>query len=320
MADKITWADKESLVTDPTIAEKNKVTDDNMNEIKSVTNTNADQLDETIVYDENNITTNTKALIKQGNYRYINSEIAIGSNNDSNRPVWFKQGINIFNSPLELGGFNPDGSKASANNMYRNTYKVPVKPNTTYTSSINGVAQQYVMYYYDINGNFLSNADNRTGTFTTPDNCYSLNFRCFVADFTSDYANLKIQFQEGSIATAYETYVTPEIIAGNYSYIKPTKINLAPYRTSAVNVVTRAYAHKIGNMYVLNIAVSTTSTSTGTKLFENLPFKPSETTELNCVNNNNNTTRCLIDANGDISINATQSTAYYINGIIVVYD
>lgn len=75
MADKITWADKESLVTDPTIAEINKVTDDNMNEIKSVTNTNADQLDETIVYDENNITTNTKALIKQGNYRYINSEI-----------------------------------------------------------------------------------------------------------------------------------------------------------------------------------------------------------------------------------------------------
>lgn len=75
MADKITWADKESLVTDPTIAEKNKVTDNNMNEIKSVTNKNADQLDETIVYDENDITTNTKALIKQGNYKYINSEI-----------------------------------------------------------------------------------------------------------------------------------------------------------------------------------------------------------------------------------------------------
>ena len=79
MADKITWADKESLVTDPTIAEINKVTDDNMNEIKSVTNTNADELAEKIVYDEDDITENTGLIIEEvpegSNIPYINSEI-----------------------------------------------------------------------------------------------------------------------------------------------------------------------------------------------------------------------------------------------------
>lgn len=41
---KIEYANKEALVDDPSIAEKNKVTDDNMNEIKSVVNNNADEL------------------------------------------------------------------------------------------------------------------------------------------------------------------------------------------------------------------------------------------------------------------------------------
>jgi hypothetical protein len=71
MADKITWADKESLVTDPTILEKNKVTDSNMNEIKSVVNDNADNLDELIVEGEENITENTRAVIKQGVIRHF---------------------------------------------------------------------------------------------------------------------------------------------------------------------------------------------------------------------------------------------------------
>ena len=54
---------------------------------------------------EEDITRQTKALIKQGNYRYINSEIAIGSSNDSNRPVWFKKGKNLYNISLQKPGY-----------------------------------------------------------------------------------------------------------------------------------------------------------------------------------------------------------------------
>ena len=39
---KIEYQNKEALIDDPTILEKNKVTADNMNELKSVINNNAD--------------------------------------------------------------------------------------------------------------------------------------------------------------------------------------------------------------------------------------------------------------------------------------
>lgn len=71
---KITWADKESLVTDPTIAEKNKVTDSNMNEIKSVVNENADQV---ILSDTEPTSNDNEIWIEpNGTLPYVNSEIA----------------------------------------------------------------------------------------------------------------------------------------------------------------------------------------------------------------------------------------------------
>lgn len=39
---KIEYQNKESIVDDPSVAEKNKVTADNMNELKAVINNNAD--------------------------------------------------------------------------------------------------------------------------------------------------------------------------------------------------------------------------------------------------------------------------------------
>jgi hypothetical protein len=47
MATQITYADKETLNAQPSIAEKNKCTSGNMNEIKSVVNGNATELDTT---------------------------------------------------------------------------------------------------------------------------------------------------------------------------------------------------------------------------------------------------------------------------------
>lgn len=135
MADKITWNDKVSLVTDPTIAEINKVTDDNMNEIKSVTNINADQLDETIVYDENDITTNTKALIKQGNYKYINSEIANEYGTATN--IGYSQ--EYINGKLDENNFQP----------YRSWTR-----NTTYISAIGYMDCYKNNRLCSLNGNF----------------------------------------------------------------------------------------------------------------------------------------------------------------------
>ncbi len=133
-------------------------------------------------------------------------------------------GKNLFDGLLELGNYsNSTGLKFDADNLYRNTNPIPVKPNTTYTFSINGVSQKYCTYYYGNNGTFITcDTSLTTGTFTTPANCYYVNFRCFGRDFTSDFANLKIQLELGDTATAYEPY--RKLIKEENGYVKENAI------------------------------------------------------------------------------------------------
>ena len=115
---------------------------------------------------------------------------------------------NLFDGELEQGSYdNGTGAKQTNNNLYRNSTYLAVQPNTTYTLSINGVSQKYVLLYYKSDKTFISvNTGLTTGTFTTPNNCYYINFRCFAADYTSDYANLKVQLEKGSKANSYSPY------------------------------------------------------------------------------------------------------------------
>lgn len=116
-------------------------------------------------------------------------------------------GKNLFDGQLELGGYGSTGAKVEANANYRNANTILVEPSTTYTFSINGASQKYVILFYDINGNFISqNTSLTTGTFTTLNNAYFINFRTFNADFVSDFFNLKVQLEKGSSATTYELY------------------------------------------------------------------------------------------------------------------
>lgn len=131
---------------------------------------------------------------------------------------------NIFDGVLEEGSYDAYGNKMVASNYYRNVNPVLVKPNTAYTMSIDGVAQQYVMFFYDASKNFIKFQDNRTGTFTTPSNCYYVNFRCYQADFISNFRSLKVQIEKGE-ATNYvphkefsnkQIYSTSEQVVGTW--------------------------------------------------------------------------------------------------------
>lgn len=141
--------------------------------------------------------------------------IGIGTSVNSANRVNVLHSKNLFDGILEQGGYGTSGEKISNNDNYRNANKIPVKPNTTYTTSINGVAQQYVMCYYNSDETFIEAGDNRTGTFKTPNNCYFISFRCYIADYTSDYANLKVMVNEGSEALPYEPYISPSIVVDN---------------------------------------------------------------------------------------------------------
>ena len=155
---------------------------------------------------------------------------------DTSQRVWFKQSKNLFSSTLELGTYSNEGVKSTSTTNYRNATPIQVQPNTTYTFSINGVSQKYGIYYYNNTNTFINSEGLTTGTFTTPANCYYINFRCFNADFTSDYANLKIQLEQGSTATSYVDYITPQIIVNNREIY--TKDNQEIYSTNEIKIGT----------------------------------------------------------------------------------
>lgn len=111
---------------------------------------------------------------------------------------------NKFDGELELGQYDSNtGQKLSNNNLYRNKNIIKVKPLTTYTFSINGVSQAYVLLEYKSNKEYIGQTVLDSGTFTTNSNTGFINFRCKSNDFTSDYANLKVQLEEGLTATEY---------------------------------------------------------------------------------------------------------------------
>jgi len=314
MADKITYNDKVSLVTDPTIAEINKVTDDNMNEIKSSVNANADQLDETIVIGDSNITNNTKAVINEVDYiSYINSEIAIGATNPNNTPTWFKMGKNLFSSKLELGTFTNEGVKSNSTTNYRNATPIQVQPNTTYTISINGVSQKYAVYYYDSSLSFINSEGLTTGTFTTLENCYYINFRCFNADFTSDYANLKLQIEEGSTATTYEAYINPSIIIDEREIYQKQEMTYGQgtINSNYIGSAERNYYYKNGNLVCF--ACSCTANATWTGQAEIISGLPKPIKNFNFIGFNSNQ---ALPVRFELTTNGVLRKYYSMNGVV----
>lgn len=259
MADKITWADKESLVTDPTIAEKNKVTDGNMNEIKSVTNTNADELTEKIVYDESDITENTGVLIEEvpegSNIPYINSEVAIGSSNEDNRPVWFKQGKNLLNKNDTIGQagnyLDNTGEVQSGTDNLRISNYIGIdalKGNITCSGMINAMSTPAICFY-DINKTFISGESYGgvdTKTIAIPTNAFY-----FRTSFRT--TNTETQIEYGTTATTYEDYIAPSIIADNTEFYTKPEFKTGAVTWNTTNVTgdsSKNTWYKIGNIVI----------------------------------------------------------------------
>jgi hypothetical protein len=88
---KITWTNKTTLNPQPSIARENKCTDADLNEIKSVVNTNDDN-----VGDLTNLDTTDKSSIVNatnelyGNYEYSTSETDTGKKWIDSKPIYRK--------------------------------------------------------------------------------------------------------------------------------------------------------------------------------------------------------------------------------------
>lgn len=85
---------------------------------------------------------------------------------------------NLFDGEYETGGYDiSTGEKVINTSQYRNINFIEVKPNTTYVFSINGttIIETPRYFYYDKNKNKIT-SEVTNGIFTTPNNCYFLNW------------------------------------------------------------------------------------------------------------------------------------------------
>ena len=193
---KITYNDKVALIVNPDIADENKVTNNDMNEIKQVVNENDD--------------------------KFLTNGLNVSNEVDEDYKVNLLKGKNLFNKTTisKRNGYlkGDNGSEtADASFGYISSY-IPVKPNTTYTLSGTIVNSQggARVYYYNQSASWISRSNNfgagvNVCTFTTPNNCYYIQFQYMVSVFDEN----TIQIEEGSTATTYEAYITPSIYVDN---------------------------------------------------------------------------------------------------------
>jgi hypothetical protein len=115
----------------------------------------------------------------------------------------------LFDGELRNGSYlTTDGSFSTSIDNFANVNPIYVKPSTTYKIKDNLGTWNYRLFYYDINGNFISCQLGSTGetTVTVPANCAYMNFRIYLASSGSTIPTISIQLEQGTVATTYEPY------------------------------------------------------------------------------------------------------------------
>lgn len=113
---KITYANKVTLNPQPSIADENKVTDDDMNEIKDVVNTNDNNTG-----DLSNLATNTKSSIVEAINELKNAEVY--STTEINTGKKWIDGKPIYRTVFEYGTL-PNAAGVSKNHNIINIDKI----------------------------------------------------------------------------------------------------------------------------------------------------------------------------------------------------
>ena len=231
MSDKITYDDKADLIVDTTIDDIFKVSASDMNEIKNVVNSHADDINvaNNNITDLNNNKLDVDAVLNQASTDtdkpysadYLNDKlVSVGATAPENgERVWFKKSKNLlkFNlittattysgvtfTPNNDGTITLNGTATSSrwvdlSNMEISSTKFDLGVVTNSTKSLT-------------NNNYTLSAKITSGKVNVSFNSTNKMTSCYLYENTTyNNAILQIQFEKGSTATPYEPYVKPAI-------------------------------------------------------------------------------------------------------------
>lgn len=138
---------------------------------------------------------------------------------------------NMFNANNLKACFFDNNNKIIANNNWRITTLIPVKPSTKYTlSRSNGGNGQFLFAEYDSSKTFITKnsdwfADLSSKTYTTGSTTHYV-----IVGYNISYTNNEMQFEKGIVRTTYtpfqeitnsDNYCSDEIVIGNWIDSKP---------------------------------------------------------------------------------------------------
>ena len=283
MSDQITYDDKADLIVDTTIDDIFKVSASDMNEIKNVVNSHADDIDvaNNNITDLNNNKLDADAVQNEASTDtdkpysadYLNDKlVSVGATSPTGgEKVWFSKSKNLISGWQQGFWGTTDGSYNGTRTDYICTYKIPVKPNTEYTYR-HGIGNKtiYVMQYGE-NDNYLSHrqVDNSSQIqFSTSENTYYVGIDITKAGQTISPSDMiEGQLEEGP-ATSYEPYVEKGIYVGKEEWFKKIQFEDVTSKVSVSvqggsisasdvgSINAQKFYHIASHIYIGNIVVT----------------------------------------------------------------
>lgn len=125
-------------------------------------------------------------------------------------------GVNVWDEEWEVGNYDSTtGQKNPVSNQIRSKNYIPVLPNTTYYFNTGTNSR---ILYYKLDKTYISSELKNSATFTTPADCYFVNFHLGTAYGTTYHDDISINYP--STDTAYHAYTgtTHTVQFGNTVY------------------------------------------------------------------------------------------------------
>jgi hypothetical protein len=216
---KITYNDKVALKENADIPAINKITDNDMNEIKQVVNENDD--------------------------KFLTNGLNVSNEVDEDYRVNVIYAPNLFTGTLEQGSLGGSGETISSNERVRTTDYISVESNTKYRVAVEPSGKEVIVFEYTENGTFIQQ------TSWTPTDMF------ITTSATTKKIKVVIRKPDNSTLTPSSITnlkvsldITPSIYVDNEEiYIKENPTNYI----SSVNLLTnKVLSHNDNQVYVNN--------------------------------------------------------------------